>query len=71
LKIDVHDTGCGIPKENLDRIFEPFFTTKEIGKGTGLGLSVIYGVVEKIGGHIKVDSEVGQWTKFSVYLPVE
>lgn len=71
LRIDVHDTGCGIPKENLDRIFEPFFTTKEVGKGTGLGLSVIYGVIEKIGGHIKVDSEVGQWTKFSVYLPVE
>jgi len=71
LRADVKDTGCGIPKENFDRIFEPFFTTKEVGKGTGLGLSVIYGVVEKIGGHIKVDSELGQWTKFSVYLPVE
>ena len=71
LRADVKDTGCGIPKENLDRIFEPFFTTKEVGKGTGLGLSVIYGVIEKIGGHIKVDSELGQWTKFSVYLPVE
>jgi two-component system NtrC family sensor kinase len=71
VKADVEDTGCGIPKENLDRIFEPFFTTKEVGKGTGLGLSVIYGVVEKIGGQIKVDSELGQWTKFSVYLPVE
>jgi two-component system NtrC family sensor kinase len=71
LRADVQDTGCGIPKENLDRIFEPFFTTKEVGKGTGLGLSVIYGVIEKIGGHIKVDSELGQWTKFSVYLPVE
>jgi len=71
LKTDVKDTGCGIPKENLDRIFEPFFTTKEVGKGTGLGLSVIYGVIEKIGGHIKVDSELGQWTRFSVYLPVE
>jgi two-component system, NtrC family, sensor kinase len=71
LRTDVKDTGCGIPKENLDRIFEPFFTTKEVGKGTGLGLSVIYGVIEKIGGHIKVDSELGQWTKFSVYLPVE
>jgi two-component system NtrC family sensor kinase len=71
LRTDVKDTGCGIPKENLDRIFEPFFTTKEVGKGTGLGLSVIYGVIEKIGGHIKVDSELGQWTKFSVYLPVD
>jgi two-component system NtrC family sensor kinase len=71
LRIDVKDTGCGIPKESLDRIFEPFFTTKEVGKGTGLGLSVIYGVIEKIGGHIKVDSELGQWTIFSVYLPVE
>jgi two-component system NtrC family sensor kinase len=71
LRADVEDTGCGIPKENLDRIFEPFFTTKEVGKGTGLGLSVIYGVVEKIGGQIKVDSELGRWTKFSVYLPVE
>ena len=71
LRADVKDTGCGIPKENLDRIFEPFFTTKEVGKGTGLGLSVIYGVIEKIGGHIKVDSELGQWTRFSIYLPVE
>jgi two-component system NtrC family sensor kinase len=70
IRADVQDTGCGIPKEDLDRIFEPFFTTKEVGKGTGLGLSVTYGVVEKLGGQIKVDSEAGKGTKFSVYLPV-
>jgi signal transduction histidine kinase len=64
----VADNGCGIPKENLRRIFEPFFTTKE-GWGTGLGLSITYGIVEKLGGRIEVDSTVGQGTRFTVVLP--
>jgi two-component system NtrC family sensor kinase len=70
VRIDIHDTGHGIPKENLDKIFDPFFTTKEPGTGTGLGLSVSYGIVDKHGGKITVESEVGKGATFSVFLPV-
>ncbi len=68
--ISVEDTGCGIPKEHLNRIFEPFFTTKPVGKGTGLGLSVSYSIVHKHGGRIEVDSEVGRGTRFTIFLPL-
>jgi two-component system, NtrC family, sensor kinase len=64
----VSDTGCGIPKENLDKIFEPFFTTKG-QKGTGLGLAVIWGILEKHDGTIKVESEVGKGTTFTIRIP--
>ena len=57
--VSISDDGIGIPKANLDRIFEPFFTTKE-GSGTGLGLSITYGIVQKLGGEITVESEVGK-----------
>src|SRR4029453_2674893 len=57
--ISVEDTGCGIPKEHLNRIFEPFFTTKPVGKGTGLGLSVSYAIVRKPGGRIEGEEEWG------------
>ena len=67
--IEVGDTGCGIPKENLERIFEPFFSTKEVGAGTGLGLSTVYGIVKQTGGFVLVDSEVGRGAIFSIYLP--
>jgi two-component system NtrC family sensor kinase len=70
VKIDVSDTGVGIPAENRDKIFDPFFTTKEVGKGTGLGLSVSYGIIKKHHGHLSVSSEVGKGTTFSVVLPV-
>ena len=66
----ISDTGCGIPKENLDKIFEPFFTTKG-QKGTGLGLAVIWGILEKHDGTIKVDSKVGKGTTFTLRLPVQ
>ncbi|MFH1885460.1 MAG: HAMP domain-containing sensor histidine kinase [Pseudomonadota bacterium] len=70
VRVDVQDNGCGIPQENLTRVFDPFFTTKEVGKGTGLGLSVSYGIIKKLGGRITVDSEEGEWTLFSIHLPV-
>ena len=67
-KIDVQDTGCGISKENLGKLFTPFFTTKAKGKGVGLGLAVVHGIIERHKGRIKVQSEVGKGTTFSVYL---
>lgn len=68
--IAISDTGCGISKENMSRIFDPFFTTKPIGQGTGLGLSLSYGIAEKHGGKLSVQSEVGKGSTFSLSLPI-
>lgn len=68
--LDMADNGPGIPQANLMRIFEPFFTTKPVGKGTGLGLSICYGIVKKIGGDIKVESELDVGTTFHIYIPL-
>jgi hypothetical protein len=68
VRIDVSDTGIGIPKENLGKLFTPFFTTKEKGKGVGLGLPVVHGIIERHKGKIEVVSEVNKGTTFSIYL---
>jgi len=70
VRVDVTDTGPGIPTEHLSQIFDPFFTTKDPGMGTGLGLSVSHGIIQEHGGRIEVTSDPGQGTTFSVYLPV-
>ncbi len=69
VQIDVVDNGSGIAKEDIPKIFEPFFTTKPTGQGTGLGLSTVYGIVKQTGGFITVDSEIGNGTTFSIFLP--
>jgi PAS domain S-box-containing protein len=69
-RVEVSDTGSGIPSAALPRVFDPFFTTKSEGEGTGLGLSVNLGIVERHGGKILVESEVGKGTKFTLCLPV-
>lgn len=69
-EIDVADTGSGIPPEVRPHIFDPFFTTKGTGEGTGLGLSVSLGIVERHGGQLTVESEVGKGTVFTVGLPL-
>ena len=68
--ITVSDNGPGIAKANLARIFDPFYTTKPVGKGTGLGLSICYGIINKIGGDIRVSSTKGEGTTFEIRFPV-
>ena len=69
VRIDISDTGTGIPPDVLPRIFEPFFTTKPTGSGTGLGLSISQSILQKMGGEMRVRSEVGQGTTFTLLLP--
>ncbi len=69
VRVEVSDAGVGISPELLPRMFEPFFTTKE--KGVGLGLSISYNIIQAHGGEIKVESQVGAGTTFTIWLPVE
>jgi signal transduction histidine kinase/ActR/RegA family two-component response regulator len=70
VRIDVQDTGGGVPEALYRKIFEPFFTTKEVGKGTGLGLSTAYGIVRQSGGMMRLWSQEGVGSTFQVLLPV-
>ena len=71
VEIEISDTGCGIPPENLTKIFDPFFTTKPVGKGTGLGLNVSYNIISKHDGTINAASTVGKGTTFTIRLPIQ
>lgn len=64
----VRDNGSGIPKENLTKIFDPFFTTKQVGQGMGLGLSICFRLIQQMGGEVKIDSETGSHTQFTLSL---
>jgi signal transduction histidine kinase len=67
--VRVKDAGSGIDAETLEKVFEPFFTTKPIGEGTGLGLAVTQGIVSEHQGWISAESEAGQGSTFTIYLP--
>lgn len=69
-KISVQDTGCGLPKEIVDKIFDPFFTTKDVGQGTGMGLATVQGIIDQHDGLIKVKTDVGQGSTFELYFPL-
>lgn len=66
--IQVTDTGCGIPPENMEKLFQPFFSTKEIGKGTGLGLAIISKLVHEMQGNISAASQPHQGATFTIHL---
>lgn len=67
--VTVSDNGSGIAPDVLPHVFDPFFTTKDVGSGTGLGLSQVYGFVQESGGHIEIESELGDGTRVKLYLP--
>jgi signal transduction histidine kinase len=69
IEIKVKDNGNGIPQNIVDKIFQPFFTTKPTGQGTGLGLSLAYDIVKAHGGEIKVETQEGERSVFTVQLP--
>ncbi len=69
-RVDVIDSGTGMPAARVERIFDPFFTTKPVGAGTGLGLSLVHGIVLDHGAALEVDSQPGRGTSFSVFLPL-
>jgi len=70
VRIEIADTGSGIPQDIINRIFDPFFTTKPVGTGTGLGLSITHGIIRKHNGRIDVSSRAGEGTTFSITIPI-
>jgi histidine kinase len=70
VRVEIEDTGLGIPKPLLEKIFEPFFTTKRVGRGTGLGLSISYGIIQDYEGTIKVETRENEGSNFIITLPV-
>ncbi len=71
VRLEICDDGPGVPPEVKSRLFDPFFTTKAVGKGTGLGLSLSHGIIERHGGHISVESQLGEGTCFTIDLPLD
>lgn len=71
IQVRIRDNGIGIPSHIKDKIFDPFFTTKPVGQGTGLGLSICYQIIEKHGGKISVNSQIGEGTEFAIALPLK
>ncbi|MBA2762604.1 MAG: hypothetical protein H0U39_11740, partial [Segetibacter sp.] len=71
IAISVKDNGVGIPQKVLDKIYQPFFTTKPTGQGTGLGLSLSYDIIKAHGGELKVETKEGEYSEFSISLPLK
>lgn len=71
VRLEVADTGHGMPEETRAKVFDPFFTTKDFGKGTGLGLTVVKGIIEEHGGTITLESAVEKGTTFTIRLPID
>lgn len=69
VRLDISDTGKGIMKSDIEKIFDPYFSTKKKGEGTGLGLAMVQGIVNSLNGYIRVESEPGKGTRFSLYFP--
>lgn len=70
LEVSIADTGKGIPKDQLEKLFDPFYTTKPVGEGTGLGLAIAYGIAQEHRGEIRVESELGKGSSFTLSIPV-
>ena len=72
VQIQIEDNGCGMSQAAQERIFEQGFTTKAVGKGTGLGMAIAYQIItEQHGGEIKVQSEPGQGSTFTIWIPIK
>jgi two-component system NtrC family sensor kinase len=70
ITVSINDNGAGIPQDQLKKVFDPFFTTKNKQKGTGLGLWICYSIIEKMGGTISLESNIGEGSTFSISIPI-